>query len=149
MGMTGSSHDNEALNAVRLANKWLADKGHNWADLLEGKVVVEADPFAIPSGRPATANNSDYSKSQPAPTPRYRPPPPPPPPPRYHTNALEINVYFNDLEFVSLPSHLQQRVNDIEQRWKRDGKLIDADYNQLSGIHIQYKPRTPRRKRRY
>lgn len=36
MGMTGSVHDGEAINALRLANKWLAEHKLTWAELLNG-----------------------------------------------------------------------------------------------------------------
>lgn len=41
LGMTGSDGDGEALNAVRLANKFLKDRKITWADVIGGIQIVE------------------------------------------------------------------------------------------------------------
>lgn len=46
MGMTSSDNDNQALVAIRTANKLLASAGASWDDILRAKVKVIADPFA-------------------------------------------------------------------------------------------------------
>ena len=46
MGMTDSDNDNQALVALRKANKVLKDSGWTWSDLLLSKVKIIGDPFA-------------------------------------------------------------------------------------------------------
>lgn len=121
MGMTGSSSDNEALNAVRLANKWLGSKGHSWEDLLRGKVTVEADPFAA---APSVAVNVHSAQ------PRYAAHAPPPPP-RQFDNTKEIEGFFTKLELKYLPPSVQNRINKISDEWKRKGFLLYGDYDYL------------------
>jgi hypothetical protein len=41
LGMTGSDGDGEALNAARLANKFLKDRKLTWVDVIGGTVTVE------------------------------------------------------------------------------------------------------------
>jgi hypothetical protein len=140
MGMTGSSNDNEALAALRLATKWLANRGHNWDDLLRGKVTVESDPFALQPPKPAAAAWTQ-------PTPQYRAPPPPPPPPTKWTNATTIQDYFDQLEFVTLPSYILTRLNQIEVTFKTQHFLYDNDYNYLKTQATTYAPKTRKRRR--
>jgi hypothetical protein len=47
MGMTGSAHDGEALNALRHAQKLLSDLEASWADVVAGKLsgTVSIDGF--------------------------------------------------------------------------------------------------------
>jgi hypothetical protein len=121
MGMTGSNSDNEALNAVRLANKWLDDKGHNWHDLLTGLVTVEADPFAT---APTVTVNVGSA-------PRYAAAAPPPPPKQFN-DVKEIEGYFTKMELkMGLPNSIQTRINNIEKEWKRNGFLLWGDYDYL------------------
>lgn len=49
LGMTGSANDNEALNAVRLANKFIREHSLTWRELLTS---VEPEPTPEPK-RPA------------------------------------------------------------------------------------------------
>lgn len=141
MGMTTSSSDNEALNALRLANKWLSNKGHNWHDLLQDKVKLEADPFTLAAQvRP---------KQHTQPPPQYRapkPPPPPPPPPQKFYNGIVERL--EKLEFVTLPSIVQSHINDIEQRWKAQGYIELHDYQRLETTVLQYAPKPKTRRRR-
>jgi hypothetical protein len=39
LGMIGSSHDNEALNAARLADRLVRDRGARWSDVLDAPVL--------------------------------------------------------------------------------------------------------------
>lgn len=63
LGMTGSAHDGEALNAIRLANTELQKAGATWETLLAHPEAGRREP----DGPRAEA---------------WAPPPPPPPPPR-------------------------------------------------------------------
>ena len=78
MGMTTSSQDGEALNAIRLANKMVAGAG-GWESVLRGKVRVIADPFAnmnIPPRQPPAPQPSYAAPSyaqRPSPSPPRQP----------------------------------------------------------------------------
>ena len=148
MGMTGSSNDNEALAAMRLAAKWLTNRGHNWDDLLRGKVTVEADPFAIAAPAATRPTNTTTSSGYTQPPPRYRAPPPPPPPPTKWTNGATIQQMFDDLEFVSLGTQVQQQLNAIEARFKAQAFLMDFDYQYLLSKHSLYAPKSRSKRRR-
>ena len=86
--MTTSSHDNEALVAVRKANAELAKFGGDWDSLLRGKVTVIGDPFADlaqPDDRSRRGFGAPRAPSPPQQA--YSPPPaatPSAPPPRQH-----------------------------------------------------------------
>jgi hypothetical protein len=48
LGMVGSAHDGEALNAARLADKLLRDAGLTWADVIGTPAASpDTDPFII------------------------------------------------------------------------------------------------------
>lgn len=72
--MTTSPNDGEALTAMRMATRLLDEAGWTWDMLINGKIVVVADPFATihepPRRTPAPARAA----------PQTAPPPPPPPP---------------------------------------------------------------------
>jgi hypothetical protein len=51
MMMTTSSHDNEALSALRMANAELASLNRNWEEILRGKVKVETPSKSAPTGK--------------------------------------------------------------------------------------------------
>jgi hypothetical protein len=72
--MTTSSHDNEALVAMRKANTELLKFGGDWDTLLRGKVTVIGDPFE-------NLRKPDVGAPRP-PAPHAPPPPPPPPRPQ-------------------------------------------------------------------
>jgi hypothetical protein len=83
--MTTSSHDGEALAAVRRANSLLSSAGWDWDRLLAGKIVVVADPFSsIPTpdqyAKPTTSPQAPKPPRAPQPPPRQPPTPPPPHP---------------------------------------------------------------------
>jgi hypothetical protein len=48
LGMTGSSQDGEALNAMRMANKMLVENKLTWADVIPNRTVHEVRPGPRP-----------------------------------------------------------------------------------------------------
>lgn len=72
--MTTSSHEHEALVAMRKANAELVKFGGDWEALLKGKVTVIGDPFA-------DLTKPDKGRTDP-PRAAAPPPPQPQPPPR-------------------------------------------------------------------
>jgi hypothetical protein len=91
MGQTTNDNDNQALVAVRTANR-LADRLGGWSEILRGKVRVNiiADPFAnmkVPTPQPSRYKPTAPPKPQPVDpdiddfmrsrTTRQTPPPPP------------------------------------------------------------------------
>lgn len=68
LGMLGSSADGEVLNAARLAQRWVAEKGTDWRTLLTPEpemavtgVVAQQDPAALAAER-AQAAQENYRK---------------------------------------------------------------------------------------
>lgn len=96
--MTTSSNDNEALLAMRMANKALTKFGGDWEALLRGKVTVIGDPF-------------DGAGEVPAPPPRRTTEPPrpprPAPPPRPQTTWQSAPKPFSAKP--ATPSYSQSR----------------------------------------
>jgi len=88
LNMASSSHDGEAINAVRLATQILKAEGWTWEALLTSKVTLIADPFTM----------EPPSQSTPyAPKPRstgsyYQPKPRKP-----RTKKAPINISLDDL----------------------------------------------------
>lgn len=148
--MTTSTHDHEAISAMRLANAQLLKLNTDWDDLLNGKVTLVADPFtAIPDVQAADAvQGSNRGRNQ-AP-PRTTPPPPPPPPPLYHYNATEIQGYFDTLMFVTLAPNMQFEVDRAEAEFINTNKLSDPLYQFIRTLALSNTlkpiPRTRRRR---
>ena len=150
--MTTSTHDHEALSAMRLANAQVLKLGTDWEDLLYAKVTLVADPFtSIPDVTPAPGPGStSYGRPSSPPRPSTQPPPrPAPPPPVFYSNATEIQGFFDALMMVmNIPSGTQQTINGIEAVWMRDKKLNSSDYHNLAAYAQTYAPKK-RRKRRF
>lgn len=105
--MTTSSHDNEALSAMRKANAQLVKLGFEWEKLLRGKVTIVADPFASIPTPPTpqkphepnpTVQMTDVTwtaSARPQPTPRPQPVPVPPRPRNYSSipNSYDGHCY--------------------------------------------------------
>lgn len=83
--MTTSSHDGEALTAMRKANEQLGKFGGDWEALIRGKVTIIADPFTSASPPPMPTRSQYGSAAPPAPPPPPRPRPTPPQPQRRHS----------------------------------------------------------------
>ena len=49
LGMVGSTHDGEALNAARMADKLVREAGVSWADTLGGAASPPPDYDTLPS----------------------------------------------------------------------------------------------------
>lgn len=148
--MTTSSHDHEALSAMRLANAQLLKLGTDWDDLISGRVTLVADPFtSVPDLKPSETFTTVYPSHSPsAPPPKGPPRPAPPRPPAYYTNAAAIQDCFDILEFVTLNSLDQQFVNAAERDFKLHNQLQVSEYNALYRLAMQHKPpKRPRRKR--
>lgn len=140
--MTTSSHDHEALNAMRLANAQVLKLGTDWEDLLYGKVTLVADPFtSIPEVKPATA--SGVGQASP---PRRPAPPPPPPQPVYYHDAAVIQPLFDELMFANLPNQAAKRYSALERCWLNDSKLESSDYNELRALAVTYAQKRRRRR---
>lgn len=80
--MTSSTHDAEALSAMRKANEQLVKFGGDWERLLRGKVTVIGDPF-IGVQAPRTPPTSTRPAPPPPAPQAPRPVPTPPSSPAY------------------------------------------------------------------
>src|SRR5262245_131375 len=121
MGMTGSSHDPEAISALRMATELMRKWGWTWEAVLRGKIKIMPDPFAsIPM---------PYSHS----APRPMAPAAPPPPPKVFDNRDEIEKYFDKVNMPGrkIPIDIAQRLAAIERTWNANGQLIYKDYDYL------------------
>lgn len=120
--MTESSHDGEALTAIRMANSMLNRHNANWDDVMHSKVpMVDADPFAkAPNVGPPPPRSTG------APGPR-------------HTDAQEIEQYFAVLTQRDLGS-FKDYVDDVYRWWQDKGFLSDKQYHVIRNA-AQRKPR--------
>jgi len=104
--MTESSHDNEALNAIRMANAMLNRHNANWDELMRGQVqVIDADPFA---GAPSVRRMKGESGPK-------------------HTDAAEINQYFNTLRSRDLGT-FRDYVDSVYEWWTQKHFLTQKQY---------------------
>jgi hypothetical protein len=143
--MTTSTHDHEALSAIRLANTQLLKLGTDWEDLLYAKVTLVADPFTgIPdvsnsAPRSGAAPSQPYNHRSPPPQPQKPATPKPPPAPVYYSDVTEINGYFDKLMWIKLSHSVQQTITAAEKRWRKDKRLDSADYNNVRFYAMQKK----------
>jgi len=120
--MTTSSHDGEALSAIRMANDLLRRWGWEWEAIMNGKVKILPDPFAnIPM--PVQSGGSRYQAAPPA----------PPPPPKTFDNRDEIEKYFDKINTPGrkIPHDIAKQLASIERAWNANGHLIWKDYDFL------------------
>lgn len=88
LGMTDSASDNEALSAIRQANRLLKSAGWTWEQLIREKIKIVENPFAglgdPLSDRPAEGGFKTATPPSAPPTPK--PPPQPKPKPMPEAN---------------------------------------------------------------
>jgi hypothetical protein len=102
MMMATSSHDHEALVALRMANSMLAAVDRNWEELLKGKVVVQGD---------WESKARDRTR---------------------HVDSKEIDTMFRHLLYsVPLHSSFRMFIEDVHQWWLARGFLTSAQYAAL------------------
>lgn len=125
MKMTTATIDGEALAAIRMANKMLRTNGHDWEQLLKGKITIVNDPFGSIPTPPA-------AKAAPPPPP---PKPAPPPPQRQPRNHGLVTGFLAILQAASLEGALDSqestKFQQIEVEWNYHQALFDADYHWL------------------
>ena len=115
MQMTTSPNDNEALVALRKANKILAASKINWAELLGS--AKEDQSFRVPP-----------SKRQPRPEPQWedvggtgvK-----------HTNEVEINGMFERVLKTNMSEGFAEFVESVHIWWERRGFLTDPQYRAI------------------
>jgi hypothetical protein len=119
--MTESSHDGEALNAIRMVNSLLNKHNANWDDVLHGAVpMIDADPFAkVPYVGGGTSPRGSSG-------------------PR-HTDAAEIEPYFVVLSQRDLGT-FKDYVDDVYKWWQEKRFLTDKQYNVIK-VAAQRRPR--------
>jgi hypothetical protein len=101
MMMTTSSHDHEALNAIRMANSFLAGMNRNWEEVLRGKVTIVG-------GREAPRNFQQHTNED-------------------EINAIFEKLFAT----VSERSTFRKFVEDVHSYWERRGYLTTAQYDAL------------------
>jgi hypothetical protein len=124
MKMTTATVDTEAILAMRKANAMLRANGHDWEQLLKGKITIVNDPFgSIPTPPPPTA--------APAPKP---PPPPPPPPQRSRRDQYEVDGWIALLNKNAphLRSWSKSQLDKIVIDWQHHAPMMtDSDHSWL------------------
>lgn len=156
--MTTSSNDNEALNAIRMANVALKKFGGDWEALLKGKVTVIGDPFSgtnIPNAgapirrAPQPAPTPPRPQPRPQPAPRQPPPPPPPPSmPVYSTSdprlGPRVDAAIANLLDKILPQWEAAFLADIRKTWRIRGFLTSKQGDKLMDINSKSWPKQRR-----
>ncbi|SRR5258708_6487427 len=115
MMLTTSSNDNEALIALRKANKILFDAKVNWEELL--CAIQQSNEFRVPP-----------SKRQHRPRPE----------PEWenvggikHTDADEINALFTEVFDKNLTEGFESFVTSVHLWWERRGFLTEKQYQAI------------------
>jgi hypothetical protein len=99
--MTTSTHDNEALIAIRKANAMLASNNQNWAEFLAAGQTAKAAPQPPPKQKKAN---------------QHREP--------------EINHMF-DVLFQKVSGGFLDFVEDVHVWWQDNGFLTDKQYDAI------------------
>jgi len=105
MGMTGSIHDGEALNALRMANAILAETGMSWEEFIKGRVTVQMVQMGQPS--------------------------PPPRSGKIYKDAEEIDECFEILLEGRLSESFRGFVESVHSFWQERGYLTEAQYKAI------------------
>lgn len=146
MKMTTSTHDGEALNALRMANKALSKFGGDWETLLRGKVtVITSDPFSSIPETPA----AKAPPPKPPPPPVYTPPtrpynPRPASPPPVRVRA-DVQLLLDAIEFVTLGQTTQLQIDLVAKDWKTQNWITTQQYNFLDSVARPHVKRTKKR----
>lgn len=116
MEMTTSSHDNEALTALRKANNLLAEQNMTWTELLRAKVK-----FARTTAEERTdeAYKKDREKKG------------------HHVGPDEaLDIMFEELlNSISPDSTFRDTVLDVLQWWEEKGFLTARQYEMICNAH--------------
>jgi hypothetical protein len=120
MMMTTSSHDAEALTAMRKANALLSAEGKNWEELITGLVPMEQERREEPKSRPRTetppwadVNEDDWMDSV-----------PPNGSPTYQT--FVFGAFEEALGKVKKGTSFRNTLEGIHQWWLDKGFLTKA-----------------------
>ncbi|PYF04984.1 hypothetical protein BJ122_102210 [Rhodopseudomonas faecalis] len=119
MMLTTSSNDNEALSALRMANRMLADASLAWSEVLG-------------SGR---------QPQRAADPPRRQPPPPPPSQRRQQAkrndaddgDADDIEAMFEELTTAEFANSF---IESLHRQWKERGRLTAKQIIALRRVHL-------------
>lgn len=106
MGMTGSSFDGEALNALRMATSILNEAGHNWEELIRGRVTVERP-------QQASMQSNPYSNR------------------KVFRDAEEIDECFKILLEGHLSESFRKFVESVHDWWLKNHYLTEAQYKAI------------------
>lgn len=118
MGMTTSSHDGEALVAIRKANAMLVNDNLNWEEFFTKLAQVDNSYRVPPSQRkgasqPGAANPYQAASSS-----------------NHFTDADEINAMF-DNAFAGAKGSFAKFLDSIHDWWEEKGFLTAKQYEAL------------------
>ena len=118
MEMTTSSHDNEALTAMRKANTLLAEQNMTWTELLRAKVK-----FTRASSTAEERTDKAYREDGERKGHHYGP-------------DEELDAMFQDLvESIPAESTFRNTVLDVLQWWEEKGFLTARQYEMICNAH--------------
>lgn len=102
MMMTASQNDGECLNAIRMANAFLAEANLNWDEFLQGKVKITAGSIS-----------AGYAGKK-------------------YTNATEIEQMLEAvMAGVKAGSSFKRFIESLNDWWEEKGFLTEKQYNAL------------------
>jgi hypothetical protein len=124
MRMTESSHDGEALNALRLANAMLKADGKNWSDILAGP-TTRAPDYRTPPSKRGAGDTSRYGTR--APQGRKKD--------ETRWIGPEIDPMLDALSRGRHDLGTMTFIASLRDFWERRGFLTTDQYNALKGMH--------------
>lgn len=110
MGMTGSSADGEALNAMRLANNMLMRSNLSWEEILRGKVTVQ-NIQAAAGAQPAGSTVPKGAAKR--------------------TPDVEVDEVIEHLQATVRPGGFRDFVDGLAKQWEDEGWLSTKQWDAL------------------
>lgn len=124
MLMTTSDSDGEALNALRMANKMMAEEGVRWPDVLqaERKVTVTVSRKPWDAGAPAYRPDEDWIAP-------------------HLKDAVTIGLMFKTIYGTQMTDDFKVFVDNVHERWKKFGSLTPNQYSAIRRCYTRARPR--------
>lgn len=123
MLMTTSDSDGEALNALRMANKMMAEEGVRWPDVLQ-----EERKVTVTVSRAPWDPESSYRPAEDWVAPHLK-------------DAVTINLMFKTIYGTQMTDDFKMFVDSVHARWKKFGQLTANQYNAIRRCYTRARPR--------
>ena len=120
LGMTASSHDGEALVAIRKANALLAESNMNWHEFLMSFRISDQSYMTPPSKRKSQHGGADWGNVNSVKNDAQ------------HTDGDEINRLFENAYANTSPrSSFYEFIESVYEFWTQRGYLTVAQYQAI------------------